>query len=192
VPNSLIASWLATGPPGNGLLGTGERADDLVMKVEVLDGATGDQDDGAEGWRSAAGCAACPRVRSTQKFAEFAGATAGETAHQRDPRQPLPTRGGYEVLHREAGHLHQMTPWWIRRSRPCQLVLVTKLIAVFHASDGRHSGRGGRGRCKRQFCPWINCRMNRNRTLTAEKREHAARIRFPGLFGIRGWAPISR
>ena len=48
----------------------------------------------------------------------------------------------------------------------CQLVFVTKLIAVFHASDGV-IGVAGSCRCSGNL-PCTNWKKNRNSTLTAE------------------------
>ena len=42
-----MASWLATGPPVMVCCAAGQGVDDLIVQVEVLDRAAGDQDDRA-------------------------------------------------------------------------------------------------------------------------------------------------
>ena len=91
---------------GEGLLGAGERVDHLVVVVEVLDGAADDQDDrGDHADRQQDAQRAAHQV--DPEVAEVTGVLAGKSAHHRD-RDGHAHRGRHEVLHGEAGHLHQM------------------------------------------------------------------------------------
>ena len=91
----------------DGLLGTAQRGDDLIVQVEVLDRAADDQDDG----RNNADRHQDAQHRAHQvdpEVTQIAGALAGEAAHQCD-RHRHADGGRDEVLHRQPGHLHQMT-----------------------------------------------------------------------------------
>ena len=92
---------------GDRLLGAAEGGDDLVVQVEVLDRAAGDQEDRADdGDRQQDAQRAAHQV--DPEVAQIAGAPAGEPAHQRD-RHRHADGGRDEVLHRQPGHLHEMT-----------------------------------------------------------------------------------
>ena len=157
VPSSLMASWLATGPAGDGLLAAGQRVDDLVVQVEVLDGAAGDQDDRRD-HRDRQQDSERAADQVDPEVAQLTG-RRGRSRDQGD-RHGHADRGGDEVLHRQPGHLDEValvdSPEYA-----CQLVLVTKLTAVFQASAGV-IGVPGSLRCSGSL-PWTSWKTNRNR-----------------------------
>ena len=130
MPSSLIASWLATGPPVIVLDAAGERVHGLRVG-EVLDGTEGDEhdrgddrdrqqhaDDGADqvGPEVADPAVLAERARPRAKAAATAMPTAAETKFctvRPDIWKRWPTAASPEYH--------------------CQLVLVTNETAVFHA-----------------------------------------------------------
>jgi hypothetical protein len=92
---------------GHRLLRAAEGGHHLVVEVEILDRATGDEQDRArdrDGQQDA-------KYRAHQVHPEvpqLAGAPTGEPAHQRD-RDRHADRGRHEVLDRQPRHLHEVT-----------------------------------------------------------------------------------
>ena len=102
------------------------------------------------------------------EVAQLCGVTAGEPSHQRDGDiAAMPTAAETKFWTVKPA-ICTRWPWVDSPSRPaCQLVLVTKLIAVFHASAGV-IGVAGSLRCSGSpAC--TSWRTKRNRMLTAEK-----------------------
>ncbi len=109
-----MASWLATGPPVIVCWVAGQRVDDLVVQVEVLDRAAADQHDrGNDRDRQQNPDHAADQV--DPEVAELTGVPAREAPHHRD-RDSDTHRGRREVLHGQTGHLHEMADRSIRPS----------------------------------------------------------------------------
>ena len=166
---------------GDGLLAAGQRVDDLVVQVEVLDRAAGDQDDRARSRRSAAGCGCVPRTRSTQKLPSSPVSRAGESAHERD-RDRHADRGRDEVLHGQAGHLNQVA---LGRLTGVRLPVRVRDEADRGVPGERRGHRRGRiVEVQRQLAL---DQLEDEQEQDADRREgqHAAGVCAPGLFRLR-------
>jgi hypothetical protein len=91
---------------GDGLLGAAEGGDSVVVQLEVLDRPSRDQQDRGDD-RDGQQDAQHRAHQVDPEVAQIAGAIAGEPAYQGD-RHRHADGGRDEVLHRQAGHLHQM------------------------------------------------------------------------------------
>ena len=164
---------------GDGLLPAGQRVDDLVVQVEVLDRAAGDQDDRRnhrERQQDSNGAA----DQVDPEVAELAGVAAGQPANERH-RDGHADGGGDEVLHGKAGHLDEMSLGGLTRVR--------LPVGVRHEAD-RGVPRQRRG----HLCGGI-VEVQRQLALDeledeeeqdADGREgqHAAGVGAPGLFRL--------
>ena len=168
------------GTAGDGLLPAGERVDDLVVQAEVLNRAAGDEDDrGDHGQRQQDSGRAAHQVNP--EVAELIGVATRQAANERHGNGHA-DRSGDEVLHGEAGHLHEMA---LRRFTGVGLP-----VGVGHEADRgvpgecrRHRG-GGVVEVQRQLALH---ELQNEKEHDADRREgkHAARVRAPRLFRFR-------
>ena len=131
-----------------------------------------------------------PRTRSTQKLPSSPVLRAGEAAHQRH-RHGHADRGGDEVLHRQAGHLHQVALGG--------LAGVGLPVGVGDEADRgvprqrRRHRRGGVVEVQRQLA-LHQLEDEQEQDADRRERQHAAGVGAPGLFGLRVGAdqPVDR
>ena len=175
-----MTSWEATGPPVMVCVPPASVVD-VGAGGEVLDHAQPRPARSRRRPRSAAGCAAMPRTRSTQKLPSRSVLRAGEAADQRD-RDRHADRGGDEVLHGQAGHLHQVAH---RR-----LTGVRLPVGVGDEADRgvprqrRRHRRRGIAEVQRQLAlqPLEHVQ---EQDADRREREHAAGVDAPALLGCR-------
>ena len=167
-------------PAGDGLLAAGEGVDDLVVQVEVLDRAAGDQDDRGD-HRDRQQDAERAADQVDPEVAQVAGAFAGESAHQRD-RDRHADRGRHEVLDGQAGHLNQVALG--------RLTGVRLPVRVRDEADrgvpGQRRGHRCRGIVEVQRQLALD-QLEDEQEQNADRREgqHAAGVGAPRLFGLR-------
>ena len=150
------------------------------MQVEVLDRAAGDQHDrGDDRDRQQDAEGAADQV--DPEVAELAGVPTREAANERD-RHGHADRGRDEVLHGQAGHLHQMALGRFTR--------VGLPVGVRHEADGGVPGqrrRHRRGRVVEVQRQLALDQLEDEQEQDADRREgqHAAGVGAPGLFRFR-------
>ena len=106
VPSSLIASWLATGPPGSSASRPG-RVVASREAVEVLDDALARRARARRRTPAAAGCARRPRTGRPRSCRSCRSGARARPRIERD-RDGDADGGRDEVLHREPGHLGEV------------------------------------------------------------------------------------
>ncbi len=150
---------------GDRLLSAGNRVDDLVVVVEVLDRAAARSRRSRRRRRWAPECAACHGPGRPRNCPDLR-CVCGRIRAPAQSRPPCPTAADTKFC---TARPAICTRWlWVDSPEyACQFVFVTKLIAVFQASAGV-IGVAGSLRCSGSL-PWINWKMNRNRMLIAEK-----------------------
>jgi hypothetical protein len=167
-------------PAGDGLLTARQSVDDLVVQVEVLDRPTGDQHDRTDD-RDRQQDADDTADQIDPEVAQLTSAPAGESPHQRDGDRHA-DRGGHEVLHRQSGHLHEMTEGGFPG--------VVLPVRVGHEAD---RGVPCQRRCHRRRRvvqvprQLVLDQLKYEQEQDAERRErqHASGIGAPGLLGVR-------
>ena len=175
-----MASWLATGPPvmvcwppARVLTTWSCRWKFWIAPPAISTIARDDRD------RQQDAHGAADQVHP--EVAELAGAPAREAADERD-RDGHADRGGDEVLHGQAGHLHQVALGRFTR--------VGLPVGVRHEADGgvpgqrRRHRRGGVVEVQRQLALH---QLEDEQEQDADRREgqHAAGVGAPGLFRLR-------
>ena len=180
VPSSLMASWLATGPPvmvccapARVLTTWSCRWKFWIAPPAMSTIAREDRDRQQDAQRAA--------DQVDPEVAELAGARAGEAAHQRD-RHGHADRGGDEVLHGQAGHLHQVALGGFTG--------VGLPVGVGHEADrgvpGQRRGHR-RGRIVQVQRQLALDQLEDEQEQDADRGEgqHAAGVGAPGLLGLR-------
>jgi hypothetical protein len=164
---------------GDGLLAAGQRVDDLVVQVEVLDGTADDQDDREE-HRDRQQDAERAADEVHPEVAEIAGAATGKASDQRHGDGHA-HRCRNEVLHGEPCHLHQVTLGGFTR--------VGLPVGVRHEADGgvprqpRRHLRSGIVQVKRELA-LDELEDEQDQNADCREGQHAAGIGAPGLFRL--------
>ncbi len=180
VPSSLMASWLATGPPvmvccpPARVVATCVCRSQFWMVPPMIRMSAPITESGNRIRME-------PRTRSTQKLPRSVRVATGQTAHE-GHRHGHADGGGDEVLHGQAGHLHEVALGRLTR--------IGLPVGVGHETHGRVPGQR-RGHLSARVVE-----VQRQRALhqlkdeqeqQADRREgqHAAGVGAPGLFGLR-------
>ena len=180
VPSSLMASWLATGPPVMVCCPPTRVLTTWSCRSKFWIDAAGDQDDrGDHRERQQDSDGAAHQI--DPEVAEVTGVATREAANERH-RDGHADRGGDEVLHGEAGHLHQVALG--------RLAGVGLPVGVGHEADGGVPGQRRRHRgagvveVQRQLALH---QLEDEQEQDADRREgeHAAGVGAPGLLGLR-------